>query len=232
MNECCDAAPSASMTFTDSSVFSYLILTSTFVGAYTIAPLLAVKIVAIGPFTLPAGDIIYALTFLCTDITNEVFGRKYARNIVRCGLVTLIVVFLGTRVAMALPAADFWDMEATYSEFFGTGYRIFLATIAAFVLSQFSDVYIFSWVRRKTGAKYLWIRNNLSTMAARLIDIVVFVMIAFYGVFDNPEIVSIIISGYAAGILVSLCDTPFVYAGVRLLHALHPELNALKCRRK
>ena len=214
-----------SVKFTDKNVFSYLVLASIFVGAYTIAPLLAMKIVNIGPFTLPAGDFIYALTFLCTDITNEVYGKKYARNIVKCGLLTLIIVYLGTQLSMILPAADFWEQREVYNEFFGTGFRIFVATICAYILSQFADVFVFSWIREKTGEKHLWIRNNISTFIARFLDIVTFVLIAFYGVYENSELISIILSGYIAGILVSIADTPFVYAGVKFLHKIHPELK-------
>lgn len=214
-----------SVQFTDKSIFSYLILASIFVGAYTIAPLIAIKIVEIGPFTLPAGDFIYAFTFLCTDITNEVFGKKYARNIVKCGLFTLLIVYLGVQVSMFLPAADFWKLEEAYTEFFGTGFRIFIATICAFIFSQFADIYVFSWIKEKTGQKHLWLRNNISTFLARGIDIVIFILIAFYGVFENSEIINIIVSGYVAGLLVSLCDTPLVYAGVSFLYKLHPELR-------
>ncbi len=224
MNHCCTRT-TADCPLSSNNIFSYLLLTSIFVGAYTIAPLLAVKIIEIGPFTLPAGDFIFALTFLCTDITNEVFGKKYARNIVKCGLVTLVITYLGIQIAVMLPAADFWELEKTYQEFFGTGFRIFLATICAYVLSQFIDVHIFSWIRQKTGTKHLWIRNNISTFISRFIDIVTFVLIAFYGVFENEEIINIIISGYTAGLLVSVCDTPFAYAGVKLLYKLHPELK-------
>jgi uncharacterized integral membrane protein (TIGR00697 family) len=215
----------SSVNFTDKSVFSYLVLTSIFVGAYSIAPLLAMKIVNIGPITLPAGDFIYALTFLCTDITNEVFGKKYARNIVKCGLLTLIIVYLGTQLAMVLPAADFWEQEETFNEFFGTGFRIFLATIFAYIFSQFADVYIFNWVRQKTGEKKLWLRNNISTFVARFLDVVTFVMIAFYGVYENSELLSIIAGGYVAGLIVSVVDTPFVYLGVKFIQKKHPELK-------
>lgn len=209
----------------DKNIFSYLILTSVFVGAYTIAPLLAMKIAQIGPLTLPAGDFIYALTFVCTDIANEVFGKKYARNIVKCGLITLIFVYLFTQIAVFVPSASFWEGEETYNEFFGTGFRIFLATICAYLLSQLADIYIFSWIKEKTKDKALWLRNNVSTFIARLLDIVTFVLIAFYGVFENAELISIIVSGYIAGIIISIIDTPFVYAGVNILRKMHPELK-------
>lgn len=209
----------------ESNVVSYLLLSSLFVGAYTLAPLLATKIAQIGPLTLPAGDFIYALTFICTDTANEVFGKRHAKNIVKCGLIALVAAFIFTKIAVMLPGAVFWEGEAAYNQFFSMGYRMFVATLLAYVVSQFADIYVFSWIREKTGDRHLWLRNNVSTYIARLLDIVVFVLVAFYGVYGFEEMLKIISSGYAAGIIVSILSTPFVYASVYVLKKIHPELR-------
>ena len=200
----------------DKTLFTYIILLSIFVSSYVLAPLLAVKIVSVGPLNLPAGDFIYALTFLSTDIINELYGKKYARKVVICGLISL-VVFAFTQLSVILPSPDFWEDEKAYNMFFDTGFRIFLATLCAYIISQFADIYIFSWIRRKTNEKHLWVRNNISTLIARLLDAVVFMFIAFYGIYEIQEIGSLIIGAYTAGVVISLLDTPIIYVIINLL---------------
>ena len=92
--------------------------------------------------------------------------------------------------------------------------RIVLGSIIAYLISQHHDVWAFHFWKRKTGGKHLWLRNNASTVVSQLIDTVVFVIIAFVGIFP---IVPLIIGVYVAKVAIAFIDTPFMYMILRLV---------------
>ena len=188
---------------------AFLILTSLFVGSLVIAAVLAVKIVQIWRIVVPAGVIAYSLTFMVTDTISEIWGKKTANRVVVAGFVTLSIVFILIWVAIKLPAAGFWQDVGAYNAVLNQGLRIIIASLAAYIMSQFHDVWAFHYWRKVTGARHLWLRNNLSTWASQFIDTVVFILIAFAGT-DKP-VFDMIWGQYVAKIIIAAADTPFVY---------------------
>ncbi|MBU0662749.1 queuosine precursor transporter, partial [Candidatus Micrarchaeota archaeon] len=113
---------------------------------------------------------------------------------------------------------DFFPAE--YALVFGTTLRIFIASIAGFLFSQLHDVWAFHYWKQKTQGKFLWLRNNASTIVSQLIDTVLFMFIAFYAVtpkHDVSYIIALIIPYYLLKVVVAILDTPFVYLGVNWL---------------
>ena len=210
---------------TDGSLFGYSVLLAVFVGSYIIAPLIAIKMVAIGPFTVAAGALAYAMTFLSTDIVTEVYGKRYARNLVTCGFIGMLIVALLTQITVHLPAASFWDKHEPFNAIFGASHRIFLGSIEAYRTAQYLDIWIFARVRTWTDGKWLWLRNNLSTSLSKIVDIVIFMSIAFYGTMPVNDFIVTILSMWVIHIIISICDTPLVYLGVYILHKAYPELK-------
>ncbi|MGB0925144.1 MAG: queuosine precursor transporter, partial [Minisyncoccia bacterium] len=198
-------------------------LFAAFVSAAVFAGLHGAKLLQIGPLVFDAGLVTFAVTFLCTDIVSEVYGKTYAKRLIIGGFIALVVGMILTQVALVLPAATEWEIAAEYNTIFSTGIRISLAMLATYITSQLTDIAVFAWIRKKTGSKYLWLRNNGSTMVAGLVDAIVFTTIAFYGVYD---ILPIILSAYTARIIISVIDTPFVYLGRNILYRLYPELES------
>jgi len=207
---------------TDHNLIGFSVLFGIFVGAVTIAGVHGAKLVNIGPFVFDAGLLTISLTFLCTDIVSEVYGRSYSKKLVLGGLLGIITAMLFSKIALAAPADLEWNLVNEYNAILGTGNRVLFAALAAYVGGQLLDITVFTWIRNKTKGKHLWLRNNLSTLAGGLADAVLFSTIAFYGVYD---LMPIIMSAYAIRIIISLVDTPFVYLGVYLFHKKYPELN-------
>lgn len=204
------------------NITGFIILFAVFVGAAAIAGLHGAKLISVGSLVFDAGLITFALTFLCTDIVSEVYGKLYAKRLIIGGLVAIVVGLIFTKIALTLPGAADWELAGEYNAIFGMGSRVSLALIATYITSQLTDIAIFAWIRKKTGAKYLWLRNNGSTMIAGLVDAVVFTTVAFAGVY---EILPIIASAYVARLVISVVDTPFVYLGRNILYRLYPELK-------
>ncbi len=202
---------------------AFLLLTSFFVGSLVIAAVLAVKIVGIWKIVVPAGVIAYSLTFMVTDTISEVWGKKTANRVVLAGFITLSIVFLLIWVAIKLPGAIFWKETEAYNTVLNQGLRIIIASLVAYVISQFHDVWAFHFWRKVTRAKHLWLRNNLSTMASQLIDSVVFILVAFAG--TGKPVLTMIWGQYVAKIIIAAADTPVVYFLVFILRRRKPNTS-------
>ncbi len=167
------------------------------------------------------GNIVYASSFLVTDILSENYGKEEAKKAVWIGFFSLIAMTLLMNLALAFQplAGDEFatTAHAATSTIFSLMPRIAVASLAAYFLSQRHDVWAFHfWKKRFPKNSQLWLRNNLSTMVSQLIDSVVFVLIAFYGVFETPVLIEIFITTYILKFVVAAADTPFVYWGKRI----------------
>lgn len=167
------------------------------------------------------GNIVYATSFLITDILSENYGKKEANKAVWIGFFSLISMTLLMNLALAfnpLAGDDFAIVthEAS-STIFKLMPRIAVASLTAYLLSQRHDVWAYHfWWKRFTKDSHIWIRNNLSTMVSQLIDSAVFVLIAFYGVYESGVLFEIFITTYFLKWIVAAADTPFVYWGKQI----------------
>ena len=196
------------------------ILLAIFIGSLVTANLIGLKIADFIIFEASVGILAFPVTFLITDIIEEVHGKKKAQEFVFLGALTLLFVLILTVLAVTLPFAERSLVKEEYEEIFGTTIRIVIASITAFVLSQTHDVWAFNFWKQRTQGKYLWLRNNLSTMASSFLDTTVFMFIAFYGISDKftvNYIFSLIIPYWLVKVLFALGDTPLCYIGVKWL---------------
>lgn len=198
---------------------AFTILAGIFVGGLVIAAVLAAKLVAVGPLSVPAGVLAYALTFACTDIIAERYGRARAHQVVLAGLVALIVCFALIQLALLWPAAAIPQDVPAFESVLSSSARIIVASLLAYVISQNADVYIFARLRRATGGRHLWLRNNVSTMLAQLLDSAIFITIAFLGAFP---ILPVIFGQWLVKLAIAAVDTPVVYLAVALLRRPQP----------
>lgn len=162
------------------------------------------------------GNIVYATSFLITDILSENYGKQEAKKAVWIGFFSLISMTLLMNLALYFKPleGDEFSMvthQAT-ATIFNLMPRIAIASLTAYMLSQRHDVWAFHfWKRRFHKENQLWLRNNLSTMVSQLIDSFVFTLIAFYGVFETAVLIEIFITTYFLKWIVAVADTPFVY---------------------
>ncbi|MEE9201884.1 MAG: queuosine precursor transporter, partial [Dehalococcoidia bacterium] len=168
-----------------------ILLSSLFVGALLVANFIAVKLVSVGPFLVPAGVIAYPLTFLLTDTIAEVYGKGTARRVVWAGFGVNLIAVAMVMVALRLPPAPFYEGEAAFRATLGMVPRIVLASLVAYLVSQHHDVLAFHFWRRRTRGRYLWFRNNASTIVSQLLDTVLFITIAFAGTMPLGAVASL-----------------------------------------
>lgn len=170
------------------------------------------------------GNVLFAATFLITDILSENSGKKAANRAVFLGIsVSVFFVALTYSWMLYEPADSDWVMPAIRTVF-STTPRLVLASMSVYAVSQLLDVWLYhkwwDWSDKKFGShrKYLWLRNNGSTLISQLVNTVLFNLGAFAGMegYTPALLTSIILSGYAIYVVTSLLDTPVVYLARRI----------------
>lgn len=161
------------------------------------------------------GNIMYAGGFLITDILSENYGRKSATMAVKIGFFSLIATTLLMQCAINFIPLDVPEglvLFESVKSIFSLLPRLAIASLIAYLMSQFHDVWLYEKIREKFPAKkFIWLRNNGSTMLSQLLDNLVFTIIAFYGVYPIEVMFNIFLSTYIIKFIVALCDTPFIY---------------------
>jgi len=162
------------------------------------------------------GNILYGTIFLGTDVLNEIYGKKEAKKAVFIGFSVMFVTVIIMQIAIQFtPNSEDWAMPLL-KDIFGFLPIVFLASMTAFIISQLVDVYVFSKIKDKLpDNKYLWVRNNGSTLLSQLVDTIIFVPIAFYYKDFNSMLI-LILSTYFIKLIVAVLDTPFIYLAKRI----------------
>lgn len=185
-----------------------------FVTSLLIANVVSSKIVYFCGLTVPAAIVAYPVTFLMTDVIGEIWGKDEANRTVRLGFVCQCFSLLLIWLAMILPVAPFANNQREFLQVLGSSFRVVVASMIAYIISQSWDVWVFhkirDWYITEHGSTHggRWIWNNASTMTSQMIDTAIFIFGAFYGVV--PDIVNMILSQYVIKALYALLDTiPF-----------------------
>ncbi len=162
------------------------------------------------------GNIVYASSFLVTDILSENYGKQEAKKAVWIGFFSLIAMTLVMNLALVFKPLEGDEFAgATHnalSTIFELMPRIAIASLTAYLISQRHDVWAYHfWRKRFSKDSQIWLRNNLSTMVSQFLDSAAFTLIAFYGVFEADMLWEIFITTYVLKWVVAAADTPFVY---------------------
>lgn len=164
------------------------------------------------------GNILFASTFLVTDILSELYGKKYAQKAVNLGIFSSVLFLLVSQSwLLYVPNQSDWAMPSMKALFTNTP-RILLASLVVYALAQTFDVWLYhkwwDFTTRRFGSsrRFLWLRNNGSTLVSQLLNTVLYNLFAFGGTYSPGTLLSIIFAGYVIFIVTSLADTPVIYA--------------------
>ncbi|AQA19862.1 hypothetical protein BST95_18025 [Halioglobus japonicus] len=224
----------------------FLVLAGTFLCAMTLLNIIGItRFVQLGPMALAVGVLPYPLTFLCTDLICELYGRKRANFLVTVGLglnfMILGVLLLGNALPSVpadqmppwqilqlaapvhLPNGD--TVEQTvglYQLIYATTSGAVFASMLAYIAAQYCDVQLFHFWKRVTKGKYLWVRNNFSTLMSQMVDSVMVITVTFGAAFLRDELtfkmmIVLVASNYIFKATVALIDTGPFYLGVHYL---------------
>lgn len=163
------------------------------------------------------GNILFGATFLVTDILSETAGKKAAQKAVNIGIFTsLLFIVLSQSWLLYQASPNDWA-QPFMREIFSNTPRLMIVSVLVYAICQRFDVWAYhrwwAYTTRRFGdsKKYLWIRNNGSTMVSQLLNTVLYTFGAFWGMYELPVLMSIALASYVIFLVTSLMDTPFVY---------------------
>lgn len=174
------------------------------------------KTVELFGLTTTLGNILYAGVFLATDMLGELHGKEEAKKGVMLGFATLILATVYMQIALLYTPAPDDFAQPLLEGIFGFLPRLAVASMAAYLVSQWHDVWAFHFWRRVTNGRALWLRNNASTLVSQALDSSIFCVLAFWGVFPTPVLMEIMLTTYLFKVIVALLDTPFLYLARRV----------------
>lgn len=159
-------------------------------GMVCIAGVLGNKQVALGPLAVEAGIFAFLLLVVTSSAVAELHGRETANKLVLIGFVPLIVSLLLTLLVLAVPASPEMqpDRLGAFNLMMSGTPRIWLGGIVAYGISTLLNVTIFSWLKGREGSSLLWLRAGIASVLSQIVDTLLFVTIAFYGVFPIREL--------------------------------------------
>jgi len=192
-------------------------------------------------FNLTAGAVIWPVVFITSDLINEYFGKPGVKRISYLAAGFIAYSFLVIYLTMKLPPAQWWldanntdsngnyfNMDFAFNKILGQGQRIIIASLAAFLIGQLVDVFVFQRLRKMTGHKMLWLRATGSTLVSQFIDSFVVLYLAFSGIFSNQQILAIGITNYLYKFTVAILLTPLIYGGHYVIDRYLGKENAEK----
>lgn len=184
-----------------------IFLIGLYIACELIANVTASKPVSLAGITVPAAVFIYALTFTLVDLVNERLGKAGARKVIYTAFAANLILAGYLQLAIALPAAPFYQGQQAFSSVLGSTPRIVAASLLAYIISSLIDVEVFAWWRQRIG-KYRWARVLASNAVSTLVDSIVFIIAAFAGIFP---VVPLIRGQYIVKMAVTVVSIPLIY---------------------
>lgn len=182
-----------------------------------IANIQVLKTVELFGMVSTLGNIVYASSFLATDILSELYGRRAAMKGVAIGFFSLVVMTLLMQLSLWFTPHESDFSQPALETLFGLLPRVAGASLLAYLVSQTHDIWAYNfWKKRFPALRWLWLRNNASTGVSQLIDSAIFSFAAFTGVFAMRIVLDIWLTTCVLKWVVALVDTPFIYAAVRM----------------
>jgi queuosine precursor transporter len=194
----------------------FVAVAGVFVTALVVSNIIAVKLVEVSGRVFPAGLVIFPLSYLLGDVLTEVYGIRAARRVIWLGFACNLLAVGAIQAAIHLPAAGFWqENEAAYEQTLGTTWRLFLASLAAYVVGELANAYVLAVMKGATGGHWLWTRTIGSTIVGEGLDSAIFITIAFAG--TGAALANPIVTTWLIKVGWETLATPLTYAVVGYL---------------
>ena len=172
-----------------------------------------------GPFVTIVGILPWPVVFLLTDLLNEFYGYKAVRKLSWITAILIAYCFLVVGLSMDIPAVEIpgsnLSDDAAFNKVFGQAQMVIVGSICAFLVSQILDAFLFSWIKSKTGERFIWLRSTGSTLISQLIDsyIVLYIGFVLPGTLSFNDFITIAPTNYVLKIVIAILLTPLIYLG-------------------
>lgn len=161
--------------------------------------------------TSTLGTVLFASTYLATDILCERYDRKDANKAVLMGLCGVIGFVIAAQIALLYIPSEADYANESMAVLFGLNLRISLSSALMYALANLADIWLFNRLKKATKGKHLWLRNNVATIVCNGGENFLFIVFAFLGIYSFGECMLIALSSTIIEVVVAICDTPFLY---------------------
>ena len=195
--------------------YRLVIITTLFITCLITANIIAVKVISLGIFIVPAAIFVFPLSYIFGDVLTEVYGYKTARKVIWLGFGCNLVFVFFAWIGQLLPAADFWQAQESYKTILGFAPRLLAASLCGYLIGEFANSFILARMKILTEGRWLWSRTIASTIVGEGLDTVVFITIAFSG--TGSPVLTMIWHHWLLKTAIEVVATPATYTIVNWL---------------
>lgn len=199
-------------------------IAAVFVTTLVISNIIAVKLFSVGPVFLPAGVILFPVSYIFGDVLTEVYGYSRARQVIWIGFGCNLLAVVAIWISIYLPAAPIWKVlgssessQKAYSAIFGFTPRLLAASFVAYLFGEFLNSIVLAKMKIATRGRYLWTRTIGSTLVGQFADSALFVSLAFAGMVPAGAVLDLIVSQWLVKSFYEAAATPLTYGIVNFL---------------
>ncbi|MCL5410000.1 MAG: queuosine precursor transporter [Patescibacteria group bacterium] len=194
-----------------------LVFSSLFIASLLSANIIAVKIISIFGFFLPAGVIVFPISYILGDVLTEVYGYRKTKLIIWLGFFANLFLVLAIISAQHLQSAPFWDDQIAFDKILGYTPRLLTASFIAYLIGSFANSFVMSKMKIITQGRWLWSRTVGSTVIGEGLDSLLFITIAFIGTIPFSVLGGLIVTQWVFKVLYEVVMTPVTYKVVSSL---------------
>jgi uncharacterized integral membrane protein (TIGR00697 family) len=195
----------------------YLIVAAVFIAALIAANIIAVKLIDVWGYILPAAIIVFPVSYIVGDVLTEVYGYAGARRVIWLGFLSNLIVVAAIWLGGLLPAAGFWQGQEAYDQILGFIPRILAASFVAYLVGEFVNSYVLAKMKIAMDGRHLWARTIGSTLVGQFLDSTIFIVLAFAGILPPSVLVTMVITQWLMKSAYEALATPLTYAVVGFL---------------
>ena len=195
----------------------FVIVVAVFVTCLITANVTAVKLTDIFGLILPAGVIVFPVSYIVGDVLTEVYGFHRARRVIWLGFFCNVIAVFAIWLGGIMPAAPFWDAQEAYDTILGYAPRLLIASFLAYLVGEFANSIVLAKMKVATNGRWLWSRTIGSTLVGQGLDSLVFVVVAFFGTIPLAGLVAAIVAQWLFKSVYEAAATPLTYLVVNAL---------------
>ena len=192
-----------------------VIVIAVFITCLITANIIAVKVISLGPFTLPAAIFVFPISYIFGDVLTEVYGYRVARRVIWLGFACNLIFVFFAWIGQILPSASFWGDQQAYESILGYTPRLLAASFCGYLVGEFVNSFILARMKILTGGRWLWSRTIGSTILGQGFDTSIFITLAFIA--TGANVPTMILTHWIAKVLIEAIFTPVTYIIVNWL---------------
>jgi conserved hypothetical integral membrane protein len=182
-----------------------------FVGVLLLSNILSSKMISIWGFSFDGGTLLFPLSYIFGDVLTEVYGYKASRRVIWTGFVMLIIMSGNIYMISSLPSHEEWIYQKDFDNILLQMPRLAIASLVAYFAGEYTNSVVLSKMKVLTKGKHLWMRTIGSTLVGEGLDSILFVLIAFTGLYSTGVLFNIMLSNYLFKTLIEVFFTPITY---------------------